>query len=181
MLFRMSTHFLAESGVERAKPLLTIAEREALIASIDWVLAPGQSSERLHAALASYRSLPAMPAPRDVLRAQANLFENTLDLPANTLREYLENSQYGERVASLRGGGIPEFGLIDLVTTPWELARARRVNRAVYFASARERRSGARTPARTLLAQSSFFVRGPDASGSVRQDFPTGARLSSRR
>jgi ABC-2 family transporter protein len=135
VLFRMSTHFLEESGVDRATPLLTIAEREALIAAMDWALAPGQTSERLHAALVAYRSLPAMPAPRDVVRAQSNLFENTLDLPVNALREYLGTLLYGQRVATLRAGGIPELGMINLVTTPWELARARRVNRAVSAAA----------------------------------------------
>ena len=64
---------------------------------------PGQTPERLHAALEAYRNLPKMPTPSEIVRAEANIVENTLNLPASELRGYLEELLFarGTRQATM--------------------------------------------------------------------------------
>jgi hypothetical protein len=146
-LFRMARHFSKGSGVEVAEAAVSVVERDALGAAIEWALAPGQTPERLHTALEAYRSLPKMAPPSDVVRAQANLFENTLDLPSDSLRRYLEELVYGPKPAGKSDRRrLVTIGMIDVVTTPWELAHARRVNRLASSAAleAAEREPGRR-------------------------------------
>jgi hypothetical protein len=103
-----------------------ITEREALDLAVEWAIAPRQTAEQLRSALAAIRDLPKMTPADEVLRAQANLTEKTIDLPAKKLEKELE---------SLNGPGMERTGefwtaaWLDWLTTPWERARARRVNR----------------------------------------------------
>ncbi len=137
VLFRMARHFAEGSGVDGARVALVVAEREALIIALDWATAPGQTKDRLRAALEAYRNLPKMPAASDVVRAEANLVENTLNLPVDRLRPYLEELIFGPLPgeADHTHRRLLRFGIIDVVTTPWELARARRVYRAISVAA----------------------------------------------
>ncbi len=151
VLFRMTRHFTERSGVGEAMFTLSIVERDALGSAISWAVAKGQTTERLHAALEAYRNLPELTSPTDIVRAEANIIENTLDLPASTLRRYLEEFEIEpwphEGTAEPRH--VLAIGLINLFTTPWELAHARRVNRLV-SASALE--SAGLAPGRRLEA-----------------------------
>ncbi len=137
VLFRMARHFAEGSGVDGARFALVFAEREALIIALDWATAPGQTRERLRAALEAYRNLPKMPPASDVVRAEANLVENTLSLPVDRLRHYLEEMLFGPPSSGEADHAqrLLRFGIVDVVTTPWELARARRVYRAISVAA----------------------------------------------
>ncbi len=142
-LFHMARHVAEGSGVDEATMAVRYTEREALGAAFEWALAPGQTSERLHAALEAYRNLPKLPAPTEVVRAEANIFENTLNLPASKLRGYLEESLYGRPPRTDNVDRTVDYARINLVMTPWELAHARRVSR---FVSAAALKSAAREP-----------------------------------
>jgi ABC-type transport system involved in multi-copper enzyme maturation permease subunit len=143
VLFRMARHFAEGAGVDEATLAVRYFEREALGVAFEWALAPGQTSEQLHAALEAYRNLPKLPAPSEVVRAEANLVENTLNLPTSKLRGYLEESLYGTPPHTDNVDRTIQYGMINLVTTPWELTHARRVNR---FVSAAALESAAREP-----------------------------------
>jgi ABC-2 family transporter protein len=128
VLFRMARHFAEGSGIEPALSALKSVEREGLTLAIEWAMARGQTPERLHAALAAYRSLPKMPDASEIIRAEANILENTLDLRASTFRDWLTQSLLGE--AQVQGAGqLYAFASANLIAAPWERARARRLNR----------------------------------------------------
>jgi hypothetical protein len=133
VLFRMARHFTEGSDLDGARAVLLTFERDALILALDWANAPGQTPERLRAALDAYRILPKLPPASDVVRAEANIVENTLNLPVDKLRSYLEELAYGPplRDRAAVGWQLLRFGMVDVVTTPWELTHARRVNRAL--------------------------------------------------
>jgi ABC-2 family transporter protein len=136
VLFHMARHFAEGSGVDDARAALVGVEREGLMLALDWANAPRQTTERLRAALDAYRKLPKMPPASDVVRAEANAVENTLNLPADKLHRYLEDLLYGPLPGETDNyRQLVRFGMVDLVTTPWELRRARRVNRAVAAAA----------------------------------------------
>ena len=48
----------------RPHAVLVNFERDALALAIEWAVAPGQTPERLHAALEAYRNLPKLPTGR---------------------------------------------------------------------------------------------------------------------
>ena len=105
-------------------------ERIALGRALEWAVARGQTPERLHAALAAYRDLPKAPSAAEIVRAGANLVENALNLPASRLRDLalkLTNDYVKPRVLEAAG--------FDLATMPWEVVRARRVNRLISYAA----------------------------------------------
>ena len=129
VLFRMARHFTEGSGIQPAHSALKSVERGALTLAIEWALARGQTPERIHAALASYRNLPKMPNPSEIVRAEANIVENTLDLPASTFRDWLMQSFLDGN--KLQGAGqLYAFASTNLIAAPWERACARRLNRA---------------------------------------------------
>jgi hypothetical protein len=123
-LFRMARHLDVGSGFERAFPHVFM-ENGALGQTEKWVIARGQTPELLQSALAALRGLPKMAPRTDIVRAEANIVEKTLDLPAGKLRHWVfesVNSRPGEQ-------GAFANVLVDLATTPWERIRARRLNR----------------------------------------------------
>ena len=78
-LFRMAHHVGdGAQGYTLALRTPYAVERTALGQAMEWAVARGQTPERLHAALAAYRDLPKMPPAADMVRAGANLVENTL-------------------------------------------------------------------------------------------------------
>jgi hypothetical protein len=135
VLFRMARHFSEGAGMA---PALAgaFAERSALGQAMEWAVARGQTLERLGPALAAFRALPKMRPAGDVVRAEAILFENTLDLSTSKLRDLLYQSRNGwhQQVTERTMDSL----LFDVLTTPWERARARRVNRLVSLAVIRE-------------------------------------------
>ncbi len=74
-----------------------------------------------------------MPLPGDVVRAEANTVENTLNLPASEVRGYLEQLLFTptKRDETDDTRNVFSVGLIQLATTPWELTHARRVYRLI--------------------------------------------------
>jgi len=130
VLFRMARHFGEGAGLDPASSVVLV-ERDALGLAMEWAVARGQTTERLHAALAAYHGLPKMPPATDVVRVEANLVEKTLDLPTSKFRDWLFQSMSGlpqsERVLA--------SALLDVVTTPWERARVQRLNRLVSAAA----------------------------------------------
>ena len=67
VLFHMARHFSEGLGGGPAIRALTSVERDALSLAMEWAVAPGQTPERLHAALAAYREMPKVPSATDVL------------------------------------------------------------------------------------------------------------------
>jgi hypothetical protein len=102
-------------------------ERYGLGSAMAWTVAPGQTPQRLQTALAAYHRLPEMPASADIIRAEANIDENTLDLPSSKIRNWLYESMYGVRPEDR----ILAFAAVDMLTMPWERIRVRRVNRLI--------------------------------------------------
>ncbi len=124
VLFRMAQHAGDRAGLMSAFANVVLVERTALSHALEWAVAPGQTLERLQTALAAYRERPKMPSSADIVRAEANLVENTLELPTDRLRDWL-NDMNGTRPSQRVFTSV----LIDAATTPWERARIRRVNR----------------------------------------------------
>ena len=133
VLFRMARHGGEETGLGSTFVNLIWVERTALGVAMEWAVARGQTPEQLHAALTAYRNLPKIPAAADVVRAEANIVEKTLDLPTSRLRDWVFQGR-------LTHGNIrtqPAFTsmLFDLATMPWERVCARRVNRLMASAA----------------------------------------------
>jgi ABC-type transport system involved in multi-copper enzyme maturation permease subunit len=127
-LFRMAHHLGQGGGAGFALSGVAL-ERKALGLAVEWAIAPGQTSERLHAALAAFDALPKMPTAADAVRGEANIVENTLDLPVKELRDWINESVLGSGPDPFQHA-INAIAL-DFVTTPWERVRARRVIRLV--------------------------------------------------
>ncbi len=145
LLFHMARHLGEGTAMRRSLGAWEI-ERDGLGLAMEWAIAPQQTPERLHAALAAYRALPRMVQAADVARAEAHLTEKMLSFPADKLRSEL---------LSIRSGGEAwRPAWVDLITQPWEIARARRVNRilaAAFFQTA------ARDPFERRISSSSEF------------------------
>ena len=94
-----------------------------------WAADSRQTPERLRSALDAYRKLSPMPTPAEPIRAEAQIIRNTVNLPR---REFVE------KLLEMRAQGIKPLDLwwhklrVDLVTTPWELARTSRAFRLLY-------------------------------------------------
>jgi hypothetical protein len=121
VLFRMAKH-LSEVAVARRSLAAWEIEREGLGLAMEWTVAPKQTPERLRAALATYQALPRMNQVADVVRALAHLTEKRLSLPIDQIR--------GEILAITDSEPWRPVWL-DAITMPWEIVRARRVNRAL--------------------------------------------------
>jgi hypothetical protein len=124
LLFGIARHVIEGTSGTRSVAAWSI-ERDALGLAMEWAVAPRQTPERLHAALAAYRALPKMGQFGDVAQAEMYLTEKTLGLPIDDLRSQL---------LATRGDDAREAAWVDVITLPWEIARARRVTRA--FATA---------------------------------------------
>ncbi len=129
VLFHMARHFSEGLGGGPAIRALTSVERDALGLAMEWAVARGQTPERLHAALAAYREMPKPPSATEVLRAEANIVENTFDLPASKFLDGVEAMRRSGADTPLQSA-FPSWSL-----APWERARGRRVNR-LFFADA---------------------------------------------
>jgi hypothetical protein len=125
-IFRMARHLGRSAMLGPGLHALAI-ERQALGLAGQWAEAPGQSPDRLRAAIAAYRDLPPMPPAPDVMRGEGLAAERTIDLPIDDLRDWLVD--YSRQGQPERAISVEELLRLDLATTPWERARARRVNR----------------------------------------------------
>ncbi len=125
VLLRMARH--VSEGATMTHELNALAiEKEALDLAIDWATAPGQTPERLHSAIAAYRDSPRVIAPAEVARAEAILFERSIDLPLDELKRLLLETIVGPQ--ALKTGNILLWQAlrVDLITTPWEAHLRRR-------------------------------------------------------
>ena len=128
VLLRMARHVSEGATMTHGRLALAI-EKDALDLAIVWATAPGQTPDRLRAAIAAYRDLPRLTPAAEVVRAEAILVDRTIDLPSDDLKGLLLGLIVGPK--ALSEGKIPVWQAlwIDMITTPWERARARRANR----------------------------------------------------
>jgi hypothetical protein len=129
VMFRMARHFGSGDSYFQSHLVLVAVERDALGLAMEWAIAKGQTPERLEKALAAYRDLPKITPITDAVRAEANLVENTLDLPASKFRDWLVETNIGTGVNG--SNKLISYLWIDAMSAPWERARARRINRLV--------------------------------------------------
>jgi hypothetical protein len=128
ILLRMARH--AGQGATLVEGLEALAiEKLALGLAREWADAPGQAPDRLRAAIAAYRDLSPMTPAADVIRSEGLVVERSIGLPIEDIRDW---------VADLGMQSIPqhrpstwELLKLDLIATPWERARARRLNRLI--------------------------------------------------
>ena len=121
VLLRMARHLNGPVPVRLAFEGLAI-EQQALGLAMNWAVDSRQTSERLRASLAEYRQLQVpFSAASDSIRVEARLAEQTLNLPRAQIAERLLAIVSQPRQADSRMAAWTE-----LVTTPWEIARARR-------------------------------------------------------
>jgi hypothetical protein len=128
VLLRMARH-VSEGATMYEGPQALSIEMETLDLARDWTTAPGQTPERLRAAIAAYRDLPRLTPAAEIVRGDAILFERTIDLPTDDIKGLFLEIIVGPM--NLAHGNIPIWAslYIDLITTPWERERSRRVNR----------------------------------------------------
>jgi hypothetical protein len=142
VLFQVARQLSEGTATLHACKALLI-EQQALGLALDWAVAPRQTPERLRSAISAYQTLPKIAPADEVVRAWAHLVERMLDLPSDKLRD---------RVASRHITDEPwNLAWMEAATTPWELERARRVNRV--FAAA-TLQTAARDPIRRLVPSS---------------------------
>ena len=130
-LFRMAHQMGESTGL-----MLDIVsvERTALGQALEWTVARGQTPERLRAALVTYRDLPNMAPATDMVRAEASLVENALQLPTSRLRDWALESASG----NARPQRAFDAVMFELATMPWEWVRARRLNRLISHAALKD-------------------------------------------
>jgi hypothetical protein len=123
--FRMARHVGEGATINQALMALVI-EMETLDRALDWATAPGQTPERLRTAIRVYRDLPRMTPPAEVAATEAILVERTIELPVDDLKGWLLKT-----VAANPDGTVSLWSslLVDMITTPWDRARASRVVR----------------------------------------------------
>jgi hypothetical protein len=118
VLFAMARQLSEGTRATRSLAAWSI-ERDALGLAMQWAVAPKQTPERLHRALAAYRALSKMVDLGDVVPAEAHVTEQTLSLPTDDLRS---------RLLAAQGDEPWRPAWVDVITLPWEIARARRVS-----------------------------------------------------
>ena len=103
--------------------------RVALSRAMVWAADGKQTPERLRKALEAYRQLPPMPSAAEPIRAEAQIIRNTENLPRAELVDRILEMKLQVSIPS----DLWMHKLwVDVVTTPWELARTGRALRLVY-------------------------------------------------
>lgn len=113
-LFRMAHHFGTGSRSVLAFPNGLVVECDALNAALQSPVAPGQKPEQLRSAMTAYADLPKMPSTLDIVRAEANVIERTLNLPKTQLR----NSVVELANHYIQSQEILNSAMFDLATMP---------------------------------------------------------------
>ena len=125
VLFRISRQWFGAVPMYQAFAALR-CESEALSRAMAWSIDSKQPPERLRKALDSYRRLPSMPDAAEPIRAVAQMVRNTEKLPHAELVQQILN-------LVARDSQSLETSMhnlwADVVTTPWELARAGKASR----------------------------------------------------
>jgi hypothetical protein len=104
-------------------------ERLALGRTMVWAADQKQSALRLRGALDAVANLPAVPDPAEPIRAESQIVSNTEKLSRAEIRAGVFNSA-AEGTARSDLWTIRIW--VDLMTSPWELARAGRAFRLLY-------------------------------------------------
>jgi hypothetical protein len=130
VIFRMARHLDEGAAIDQALQALAI-ERLALDRAIAWTIAPGQTPDRLRAALAAYREPLGMPPAAEVVRAEAQIVEQSLDHLDEVLVNYLH------KLGSMPAGELAARHAVwsTVVALPWERVRAHRVTRRLFNAA----------------------------------------------
>jgi len=98
-------------------------EEAALSLAMKWAADERQTVATLRDARGAFHQLPLMLDAAEVIRAEALILQNTLDLPRGELRDGV-----AQFLAEPRQTSEPYQAITaELLTTPWELARTRRV------------------------------------------------------
>ncbi|MGE3818923.1 MAG: ABC transporter permease subunit [Isosphaeraceae bacterium] len=133
VVFRVARH-LAEGSTISDASLGSHVEGKALGLAMEWAADPRQTPDGLVAGLASYRGLPKFPPPSETIRGEAQLMERTLALPGKDLRRGLASILAEPR----RNNAFWMESMSQFITTPWEVARARRATRWLFAEALRE-------------------------------------------
>jgi hypothetical protein len=134
LLFRMARHLSQGAVVDLMRQALDI-EKQALDLAMEWAGAPGQTPDRLRAAILAYLALPRMTPVEESVRGEGLLVERTIQLPADDLKDWLLE----ERGRNMPGSSVSPWDSlrIDLIAAPWERARAVRLTRQATSEEAR--------------------------------------------
>jgi hypothetical protein len=134
LLLRMARHLDQGAVMDLTREALEI-EWQALEIAREWAGNPGQTPDRLRAAILSYLALPPMTPAEESVRGEGLLVERTLQLPADDLKSWLLDT----RVRTASGGKVSPQDIlrIDLIASPWERARAVRLVREAVAEEAR--------------------------------------------
>lgn len=135
VLFRMARHF---SGDARAIWFLQglQIERQALDLAVEWAADTRQTPERLKAALDAFNARPALPTAAEMVAAEAEIADRTLQLPREKLIEFLSGTGRKGREDPQGYSAATARFWAGLIATPWEVARARRGFRLLFSAEA---------------------------------------------
>ncbi|MGC8638636.1 MAG: hypothetical protein ACP5XB_02020 [Isosphaeraceae bacterium] len=126
LLFRMAQHFGGAVPWAQAFTSSNV-EKQALELTMVWAADKKQTALRLRSALETFRGLPKAD-PADPIRFEALSIENTAKLPrAELADEILRMVTEGRKKIEWT-----DALWTDVVTTPWELERARRAFRLLY-------------------------------------------------
>jgi hypothetical protein len=98
-------------------------ETQAVAQAFRWAADSRQTADSLERALAAYRSLPPGDTPADRVRVERIVFQNTLDLPPGDLVDIALRLVHGQS----RKVSTIDALQARAMTTPWEIARARKV------------------------------------------------------
>jgi hypothetical protein len=122
VLFKVARHWSGAIPLVLANQGL-YAERPALSLALVWAADPRQTLDSLSRALDAYRKLPPIPPAADTIRAEALILQNTERQP----RDMLADRLLEWKVRPTSEINIADKLWVDVVTTPWELTRARKV------------------------------------------------------
>jgi hypothetical protein len=134
LLLRMARH-LSQGAVKDLMDQALAIEKQALDLTMEWAGNPGQTPDRLRAAILADLALPPMTPTEESVRGEGLLVERTIQLPADDLKDWLLE----ERGRNMPGSSVSPWDSlrIDLIAAPWERARAVRLTRQATSEEAR--------------------------------------------
>jgi ABC-type transport system involved in multi-copper enzyme maturation permease subunit len=133
VMFRVARQWSGAVPLAQASTGLGL-ERLALSMALLWAADSRQTPQRLRAALAAYRELPHVPDAADPIRAEAQIALDTMALPRSEWAEH-----WSRMMAEPAGPPNAATRLwVDFLTTPWEMARARKAFRLLYASKIEE-------------------------------------------
>ncbi len=126
-LLRVARHACQGVPVGEARQGLVLIEQRGLSLALRWAADPKQSPATLKTALDSFQALPPMPGPAEMLAIEAEVTDRTLQRPQARLVDLLLGDMRARRGVDIQAALMTQF-----ITTPWEVARARRLARSIF-------------------------------------------------